>query len=196
MGLALWWYGLRSAARPYRVFAALLLIAALLCLLTAQDFFAAPGQFIPVGNAFTVAGVLTAACLFGTVFTARRCSGRLEEGDRGVRYGAGLIGVALVWLLLSREIYFFCTQIAYPSAEPWGSLQGQRLAQTALPPPWAAMGLALWWYGLRFRSRPYRLFGAVLLVAALVRLLTADDLFVHQGPFISLSSMVSPLPLC
>jgi uncharacterized membrane protein len=192
MGLALWWYGLRVvrvASRSYRAFGVVLLAGALIRLLTAEEFFVAPGRFVPVLNAYTAAGALTAACLFGAAFVARRYARRLEEGDRGVRYGAGLLCAALLWLLLSREIYDFCTHVLYPGADPWGSAQGQRAAQTAFPVAWAAMGLALWFLGLRGASRPYRVFGAVLLIAALLRLLTADAFFVGGGePFIPLGN--------
>ncbi len=150
MGLALWWHGLRVvrvASGSYRICGVLLLVGALFRLLTVEDFFVAPGRFIPVLNAYTVAGALTAACFIGVAFLARRYADRLEEQERGVGYGAGLLCAALLWLLLSREVYDFCTQVLYPSADPWGSMQGQRAAQTAFPVAWVAMGLALWFLG-------------------------------------------------
>jgi uncharacterized membrane protein len=185
LGLALWYFGLRGASRPYRVFGAVVLIAAVLRLLTADAFFVHGGEpFIPLGNAYTIAGVLTAAGLFGAAFLARRHAGKLEAGDQAVRYGAGFIGVALICLLVSREVYGFCTEFLYPAGlEP---SPGERLAQTALAAAWAFMGLALWYFGLRVASRPYRAFGALLLVGALLRLLTAEDYFVREGPFVPL----------
>ncbi len=185
IGLTLWFLGLRGASQPYRVFGAVVLIAALLRLLTADAFFVRGGEpFIPVGNAYTIAGVLTAAGLFGAAFLARRHAGTLEAGDQAVRYGAGFIGVALICLLVSREVYGFCTEFLYPAG--LGPSPGDRLAQTALAAAWAVMGLALWYFGLRVASRPYRAFGALLLVEALLRLLTAEDYFVREGPFVPL----------
>ena len=132
----------RNASRPYQVFGAVLLLFALVRLLTANDFYVAPGRFIPLLNAYTAAGADGRQPFRG---------GFPDAAVRRLAKGGGpqhplrrcLIGFVLIWLLLSREVYDFCTRIVYPSAEPWGSIQGQRASQTAFPVAWAAMGLAL-----------------------------------------------------
>jgi uncharacterized membrane protein len=150
MGLALWYFGLRVASRPYRAFGALLLVGALLRLLTAEDYFVREGPFVPLFNDYAIAGALTAAAFLGAAFAARRYASRLEEADVVVRYGAGLIGVALIWLLLSREVYDFCTLVWNPQTtpiqSPWPG-PGERLAQTALSVTWTAYAALLLWAG-------------------------------------------------
>ena len=148
-GLALWWFGLRVESRPTRVFGVVLLVLAIFRLLTAEELLVRRGPFTPVWNAFTLAGALTAAAVLGTAFAARRFAARLEEGDAVVRYAAGLAGVALVWLLLSREVYDFCTLVITPpsvSAPQWPP-PGERLAQAALSVAWAAYAAVLLWVG-------------------------------------------------
>ncbi len=149
MGLALWYFGLRNASRPYRAFGALLLVGALLRLLTAEDYFVREGPFVPLFNDYAIGGALTAAASLGAAFAARRYADRLEEADVIVRYGAGLIGVALIWLLLSREVYDFCTLVLNPHAAPEGPWPGpgERLAQTALSVTWTAYAALLLWAG-------------------------------------------------
>ncbi len=151
-GLALWWFGLRVGSRPARVFGVILLVAAVVRLLTAEGLYAHHGPFIPVFNAYTLPGALTAAAVLGAAFAARRFAAGLEEGDVVVRYAAGLVGAALVWLLLSREVYDFCTLVLVP-ASPFGPAQwpppGERLAQTALSAAWTAYAALLLWIGFR-----------------------------------------------
>ena len=151
-GLALWWFGLRVGSRPARVFGVVLLVGAVLRLLTAEGLYAHHGPFIPVFNAYTLPGGLTAAAVLGAAFAARRFAAGLEEGDVFVRYAAGLVGAALVWLLLSREVYDYCTLVLVP-ASPFEPAQwpppGERLAQTALSAAWTAYAALLLWVGFR-----------------------------------------------
>ncbi len=151
-GLALWWFGLRVGSRPARVFGVVLLVGAVVRLLTAEGLYTHHGPFIPVFNAYTLSGALTAAAVLGAAFAARRFAAKLEEGDVVVRYAAGLVGAALVWLLLSREVYDFCTLVLVP-ASPFGPAHwpppGERLAQTALSAAWTAYAALLLWIGFR-----------------------------------------------
>jgi uncharacterized membrane protein len=150
-GAALWWFGLRVGSRRFRIFGVVLLVLAIFRLLTAEELLARRGPFTPVFNAFTLAGALTAAAVLGAAFAARRFADRLEEGDVVVRYAAGLVGVGLVWLLLSREVYDFCTLVLAPLSPSafQGPLSGERLAQTALSVAWTAYAALLLWAGFR-----------------------------------------------
>src|SRR5262249_48447842 len=49
---------------------------------------------------------------------------------------------------------------------------------------WAVEGAVLWWFGLRIRSGPLRVLGALFLVLALGRLLFVDTPMAHLEPFI------------
>jgi uncharacterized membrane protein len=49
---------------------------------------------------------------------------------------------------------------------------------------WAVLGLALWWFGLRIEADSLRVFGAVMLVLAVGRLLIVDTPWAGRTPFI------------
>jgi uncharacterized membrane protein len=150
LGLSLWWFGLRVESRASRIFGVILLVGAVFRLLTSEEFVVLRLPFVPIFNAYTMAGALTAAAVLGAAFAARRFAAQLEEGDSAIRYGAGLAGVALVWLLLSREVYDFCTLVLLPNASfgpPQWPPPGERLAQTALSVAWTAYAAMLLWIG-------------------------------------------------
>jgi uncharacterized membrane protein len=192
LGLALWWFGLRIESRPYRVFGAILLVGAVFRLLTVEEFFVRQGPFVPVFNAYTTAGALTAAAVLGAAFAARRFAARLEEGDWAVRYGAGLTGVALVWLLLSREVYDFCTLVLVPGAS-FGSPQwpppGERLAQTALSAAWTAYAALLLWIGF-FLNHALTRWAALAVFAVTVAKVFLYDLNGLDGLFRILAFLI------
>jgi uncharacterized membrane protein len=192
MGLAFWWFGLRVQSRPYRIFGAILLVGAVLRVMTAAEFYVRGVPFVAVFNAYTMAGALTAAAVFGAAFVARHFAARLEEGDLAVRYGAGLVGVALVWILLSREVYDFCTLVLVPNAangpRQWPA-PGERLAQTALSVAWTAYAALLLWIGF-FLNHALTRWAALFVFAVTVAKVFLYDLSGLDGLFRILAFLI------
>ena len=130
--------------------------------------------------------MLTAAALLGAAFTARYYAARLEEADVIVRYGAGLIAVGLIWLLLSREVYDYCTLVL--------SNADERLAQAALSVTWTAYAALLLWIGFALRHALTR-WAALVVFAVTVAKVFLYDLNGLDGLFRILAFLVLSLVL-
>ncbi len=57
---------------------------------------------------------------------------------------------------------------------------------------WAAEGLALWWFGLRIRTVPLRVLGAILLLIGTWRLVVVDLPWTGREPFVPIFNKYAP----
>jgi uncharacterized membrane protein len=57
---------------------------------------------------------------------------------------------------------------------------------------WATEGLALWWFGLRIRTTPLRVLGAILLLIGAYRLVVIDLPWAGRDPFVPIFNKVAP----
>jgi len=194
LGLALWWFGLRVDAGALRGVGGVLLGLAAGKLVLVDTPVAHLGP-VPLLNDYAAPGAGVAACVLAAAAAARRFRRRLRLPDRIAARAAGLVGMLLVWLILSVETYqHFDVQVEQKiaAAQQYGGdavdAQGRplrdtlgadltrlrRQAQTALSVVWAVYGAVILALGFRLRSSPVRWTALVLLAVTLGKVLLVD----------------------
>src|SRR5207248_1804516 len=128
-GLALWWFGLRVQTRPLQAFGAALLMLAVALFLTDTAEVGVRPLFVPILNQYALPGAIVAACLFAAARITRHQLPRLAPGYRVLVHLIALSGVAVTFLLVSKETFDFCyAWVNTPPSryDPWA----YRAAQT------------------------------------------------------------------
>ncbi len=133
---ALWWFGLRlRSGFPLRVMAMVLAVLAVGRVLLVDTPWEGREPFLPVFNKYALPSLGVAACLIGSVLLAFNRRERLLLDEYIFVRLAGLVGVLLVWTILSVETYgYFDASAALPGAD---STRLRWLGQMALSALWA-----------------------------------------------------------
>ena len=105
MGTALWWFGLRISAPPLRALAAVLGGLAVVRLLIFDIPHGTRLPFIPIFNEFGLPSVSVAVCLLLAVAVTKPWQETLRRAERFLVPAAGLVGILLLWLVLSIECF-------------------------------------------------------------------------------------------
>lgn len=171
IGLALWRFGLRVSAPALRAFASAFAIAAVIRLLTRDLPLYVREPFVPIFNDFAFPSLIVAFCLLSAVVSADACRKALSGKERAGVEVAGIIGVALVWLVLSIDCYgYFVSQsILEGDISDW-RWRGQ-LALTVLWTVFATVLLAL---GFRLDRARLRWLGMSLYGITVIKLFLVD----------------------
>jgi hypothetical protein len=169
-GLTLWWFGLRISNMALRglALALFMLAAGRLLLIDTRDAHVQP--FVPLFNAYGLPALAVAGSLIAASVLARRFPLSFRDRDAALPAALGLAGIAVLWVVLSVEVYdYFQVQARYApedsrraQAKARDDLPGQaaqlaaereihlrQSAQTALSILWAVFAAALLAIGLR-----------------------------------------------
>jgi uncharacterized membrane protein len=172
MGTALWWFGLRVAAPPLRLMAAVLGAMAVTRLLAFDIPHGTYLRFIPIFNKFGLPSVGVAICLLLAVGVARRWRATLRQAEQLLVAMAGLVGILLLWLVLSIECYDWF--------QAWGHLSGANSAQwrwmgqLALSVLWAVYAAVVLACGFRMHLAQLRWVAIGLFAVTIVKVFLVD----------------------
>lgn len=165
-GAALWWLGLRIRAWGLRGAGAVFLILCAFGALYVMVVHAPEPPYIPLFNKRTLPVLAAALGLFLAAWSARLFERRLELPDTAVRYAAGLIGIGLVWLVLSLE--------TWDGTELLLTVRNELIMHTALSFMWAIYAAVLLAIGFRLNHAPTRWTALGLFAVTLLKLLFYD----------------------
>ncbi len=181
---ALFWAWYTEHYHPEKLTAALLFQCVVFALFLAHHA-AVPLLRLRRLNAEGLIGVVLNAFLFAAAgYVLLNEDYHVWMGSLAV--GMAIVYTALAWLALRRHpddtthvAVLVATALAFVAAVfPLQTEAGW------IGVGWAAEGAALWWFGLRVRSRPLGVLGAVLLVLAVGRLLFVDTPWDFREPFV------------
>lgn len=163
-GLGLWWFGLRIRNLPLRAMGCMLLIAAVVRLAVIDTPFTGRELFVPFFNSYAMPALMVTACVLTAAELSRRFLGLGRGVNRVAQVGFGLLGILLLWFVLSNELYDFFylwagsdPSLYHPDLDGplhRGQFTHVLLAQTVLSAVWAVYALAVVAVGLRLRSTP------------------------------------------
>jgi uncharacterized membrane protein len=168
-GAALSWFGLRIRSDKLRI-----LGAALLALGAGRLFFVdtltleRTEPFVPIFNKYALPALAVAACVLLAAAASRHFVRRPRDIDRAARVIAGLVGVLLVWLILSIETYQTFTTTLMMSGDT------EHIARTSLSVLWPIYAAVLLVVGFKLDSAALRWTGLALLALTLGKVVLVD----------------------
>jgi uncharacterized membrane protein len=171
-GALLWGFGLRINARALCGTGCVLLVLAVARLVLFDTPYAGRTPFVPIFNLYAFPALLVSACLFACAAVARLSRFQLDAGNNVLAPAAGLVGIGLVWLILSVETYtFFGARAALGQPNAPDLLRSGR---TALSVVWAAYAALLLWCGFRMQSLLVRWVALILFAITLIKVFVFD----------------------
>ena len=169
---ALWWFGLRVKAWPLRVIAAVLAAMAVGRVVIWDSPLLVREPFALIFNGYALPSLLVAAAVIGSVVVARQFADRLTAPERPLLKVAAVIGIVLVWWVLSVDTYgWFVARGALPEAD----IQRWRWAgQLALSALWAVYASVLLALGFRLGRAHLRWLALVLYAVTVAKVFLFD----------------------
>ena len=174
MAAALWWFGLRIEAPALRVMAVVLAVAAVLRLLLFDLPPIVREPFTPIVNPFALPSIGVAACILVAVVLSRPFLAKLQSGERASVGAAGVVGVLLLWMILSVDCYgYFVSQsvLADSDTDP---THWRWLGQLSLSVLWAVYGSVVLAIGFWLRRAPQRWLALALYAVTITKVLLVD----------------------
>ncbi|MCA9048490.1 MAG: DUF2339 domain-containing protein [Planctomycetaceae bacterium] len=177
IGLALWWFGLRVSNSGLRQIAAVMGVLAVGRLLSADLPLYIREPFIPVFNSQTLPSLCVAACVLSSVVLSDRFRGLLNRGERPAVGFVAVVGMLLLWLLLSMDCYGWFVSQSLPDGDI--SLWRWR-GQLALSVFWTLFASVILILGFRLRRERLRWLSMVLFGVTVLKLFLIDMANVQQ----------------
>ncbi len=192
--VALWWFGTRvRLGHPLRGMAAGLTVLAVGRVLFIDTPWQTRAPFIPILNTYALPSLGVAACLIGVAWIA---SGRPQEvgrPEREVTGLVGLVGVLLVWVILSVDTYSYFD--AYAALEPSVATRWRWLGQLTLSALWAIyastlLGIGFWRMTAALRWTALALYGITIAKVFFYDMADLGELY-RIGAFILVSIILA-----
>jgi uncharacterized membrane protein len=168
-GLALWWFGWRIRTQALQGLGAIFLALGVGRLVFVDTPPVNREPFIPLINPYGLTASAVAACVLVAAASAQRWGKKFGGPNRPVVLVMGLVGVGLIWYILSVETYTFFISQSFSGDESM-----QRTAQTALSVVWAAYAAVLLAIGFRLRSVALRWAALGLFGLTLIKVIFVD----------------------
>jgi uncharacterized membrane protein len=171
-GAALSGFGLRLRSDRLRgLGAALLLLGAGRLLLVDTLGLERTEPFVPIFNKYALPALGIAACLLFAAAASRYYLKRPRDIDNFARIAAALVGVLLLWLILSLDTYqYFTTRSSYGA----DTEHLERIARTSLSVLWPIYAALLLLVGFKLDSAALRWTGLALFALTLGKVVLVD----------------------
>jgi uncharacterized membrane protein len=200
-GAVLLWFALHVGWRAVGALgAALLALAVGRLVFIDTPWWTEREPFVPIFNQYGLPALAIAACVLAMAGAARQYRQRAGDLADLTQRIVGMVGVVLVWLILSVETYQFFTARqttgisgpAWQYSEDW--LHQRRVAQMSLSVLWAAYAALVLAVGFRQHNRPLRwsalgLFGLTLGKVVLVDMADLPGIY-RVAAFFALAVMM------
>jgi uncharacterized membrane protein len=187
-GALLAWFGMRGRVLALRGMGLVLLTLAVLRLVFVDTPWGHRQPFVPILNNYALPALLVGASVLAVALAARRFQDALAPDEFTALRGVGLLGILLVWLILSVEAYtWFTAQLSAPVPPPgpgatvardacWYERAEhlRRSAQVALSVVWAVYAVVVMGLGLRLRSQALRLTALGLFALTILKVFVVD----------------------
>jgi uncharacterized membrane protein len=196
-GLLLWWFSLRIRNVPIQSMGLAFLAAAVVRFFYVQvPLGMRRDPFVPIFNEMALTALAIIACLLIAAMLVRRGRAPVDSPNFVLGRVVGFVGLFLLWVLLSDEVYdYFRVQedVSNPAVRALLSpreremnvaenslwfeerrLALERKAQVGLSIVWGLYGIALLAIGLRLPSRPLRWTALSLFAITLTKVFTVD----------------------
>jgi uncharacterized membrane protein len=165
LAAALWWFGLRIKAWPLRAMAGIIGTLAVMRVVLWDSPYLVREPFLPIANGYALPSLLVAGLVIFSVLAGRRMASRFAAGENTLVEIAAVVGVMLVWWVLSVDTYsWFVSRGALPDAD---IMRWRWAGQLALSALWAVYASGLLALGFRLK-RPHLRWIALALYAVTV----------------------------
>jgi uncharacterized membrane protein len=140
---ALWWFGLRTRSTALRGMAAAVAVLAVGRLVFVDTPHRGFELITPILNQYAIPALGVTACLLGSVIVARRFWARLGRAEQVLTALAGVLGVLLLWFVLSVDTYGYFRAIADLQLAGEEEVRMRWLGQVALSALWSVYALGV-----------------------------------------------------
>jgi uncharacterized membrane protein len=140
---ALWWFGLRTRSPALRGMAAAVAVLAVGRLVFVDTPHRGFEMVTLVFNPYAIPALGVTACLLGSVMVARRFWSGLKRAEQILTALAGVLGVLLLWFVLSVDTYAYFHALADAQVGGEEAVRMRWLGQVALSALWSVYALAV-----------------------------------------------------
>jgi uncharacterized membrane protein len=140
---ALWWFGLRTRSPALRGMAAAVAVLAVGRLVFVDTPHRGFELVTPIFNPYAIPALGVTACLLGSVMVARRFWSGLKRAEQILTALAGVLGVLLLWFVLSVDTYAYFHALADSQVGGEEAVRMRWLGQVALSALWSVYALGV-----------------------------------------------------
>ncbi len=140
---ALWWFGLRTRSAALRGMAAVVAMLAVGRLVFVDTPHRGFELALPILNQYAIPALGITACLLGSVIVARRFWARLGRAEQVLTALTGVLGVLLLWFVLSVDTYGYFHALADSQLGGEEAERMRWLGQVALSALWSVYALGV-----------------------------------------------------
>ena len=178
--LAMLWAGIETKTKRLQVVAWLLFVLAIGKLIFFDTPYGTRPPFTPVFNRYFLSSLAVIACVFAAAWLYERTSEEKAPFVAQLKLVAGLMGVVLLWIVMSIETQTYFTSRVVSLTLLEDVTQERWLGQMALSVLWATYAAVLATIGFMRRSAGLRWAALVLFAVTIIKAMLVDIAYLQQ----------------